>query len=157
MKIRKLFIPVGALALALSVSMAAAQPGGGGPCGGNGPAKADVTERWERMQQYRTQRLESLEADLDLRAEQQAAWDRFAETAATMGPPDRQRMRAAMAEGSSPDMLRNRASLMAERAARMSAMAEAAGQLYEVLDEEQRGIMDQHFRGGGLGGCGPRE
>ncbi len=138
--------------------------GGGPDCQmGGGPRGGGFGQRHAMMQQYHAERMELLAARLKLKPEQESAWKAF------LGAQDERR--AAMFKNRQE--MRNRATTalaqfeqrvqrMEQRLASMKAMTKAAGDLYAVLDPDQKQVMDKFFterpmwRGRGQGrGQGP--
>ena len=97
-------------------------------------------------------RLADLKTQLKITAEQDTAWQAFAD-AAKQQASGMQALRAQMQAGSgtAPERMAQRASAMQQRAAGMTTMSKAFDALYGVLTPEQKTIADQHF-----GTMGPR-
>ena len=97
-------------------------------------------------------RMANLKTQLKITAEQETAWQAFAD-AAKQQATGMQAMRAQMQTGSgtAPERMAQRASAMQQRAAGMTTMTKAFDALYGVLTPEQKTIADQHF-----GTMGPR-
>ncbi len=116
------------------------------------------------MQQYHAERMELLAARLKLKPEQESAWKAF------LGAQDarhaamfktRQEMRMQDRE-TALAQFEVRVQIMEQRLAGMKAVTKAAGDLYGVLDPDQKQVMDKFFterpmwRGRGQGrGQGP--
>ena len=119
--------------------------GGAGPgaCGGAGPGFAGVNPA-ERADA----RLAFLKNELSITAEQQGAWDAYANQvkaqAATMAAF---RSQPPAAAESAPDRIAQRAERMKLRANQAEAMSAAVKDLYAALTPEQKAIADQHFGG----------
>lgn len=154
-------------------TIAFAGPGGGpgpmmsgGPdCQmGGGPRGGGFGQRHAMMQQYHAERMELLAARLKLKPEQESAWKAF------LGAQDarhaamfktRQEMRMQDRE-TALAQFEVRVQIMEQRLAGMKAVTKAAGDLYGVLDPDQKQVMDKFFterpmwRGRGQGrGQGP--
>ena len=138
--------------------------GGPGDCQmGGGPRGGGFGQRHAMMQQYHAERMELLAARLKLKPEQESAWKAFlgAQDArrATMFK-NRQEMRGQ--ETTALAQFEQRVQRMEQRLAGMKAVTKAAGDLYGVLDPDQKQVMDKFFterpmwRGRGQGrGQGP--
>ena len=121
--------------------------GGGPDCQmGGGPRGGGFGQRHAMMQQYHAERMELLAARLKLKPEQESAWKAF------LGAQDERR--AAMFKNRQE--MRNRATTalaqfeqrvqrMEQRLAGMKAVTKAAGDLYAVLDPDQKQVMDKFF------------
>ena len=138
--------------------------GGSGDCQmGGGPRGGGPGQRYAMMQQYHAERMELLAARLKLKPEQEGAWKAFlgaqdARRAALI--KNRQEMRDR--ETTAMAQFEERVQGMEQRLAGMKAMTKAAGDLYAVLDPDQKQVMDKFFterpmwRGRGQGrGQGP--
>ena len=139
--------------------------GGGPDCQmGGGPRGGGFGQRHAMMQQYHAERMELLAARLKLKPEQESAWKAF------LGAQDarhaamfktRQEMRMQDRE-TALAQFEVRVQIMEQRLAGMKAVTKAAGDLYAVLDPDQKQVMDKFFterpmwRGRGQGrGQGP--
>lgn len=139
--------------------------GGGPDCQmGGGPRGGGFGQRHAMMQQYHAERMELLAARLKLKPEQESAWKAF------LGAQDarhaamfktRQEMRMQDRE-TALAQFEVRVQIMEQRLAGMKAVTKAAGDLYGVLDPDQKQVMDKFFterpmwRGRGQGrGQGP--
>ena len=139
--------------------------GGGPDCQmGGGPRGGGPGQRHAMMQQYHAERMELLAARLKLKPEQESAWKAF------LGAQDarhaamfktRQEMRTQDRE-TALAQFEVRVQIMEQRLAGMKAVTKAAGDLYGVLDPDQKQVMDKFFterpmwRGRGQGrGQGP--
>ena len=139
--------------------------GGGPDCQmGGGPRGGGPGQRHAMMQQYHAERMELLAARLKLKPEQESAWKAFlgaqdARHAAMFKTRQEMRMKdreTALAQ------FEVRVQIMEQRLAGMKAVTKAAGDLYGVLDPDQKQVMDKFFterpmwRGRGQGrGQGP--
>ncbi len=121
--------------------------GGGPDCQmGGGPRGGGFGQRHAMMQQYHAERMELLAARLKLKPEQENAWKAF------LGAQDaryaamfksRQEMRTP--ETTALGRFEQRVQGMEQRLAGMKAMTKAAGDLYAVLDPDQKQVMDKFF------------
>jgi len=147
---KKIYAVAAGLVAGVALAVAAvthAQPFGGmgpgfahgmGP--GHGPmANVDPAARADA-------RLADLKAQLKITAEQDTAWQTFA-NAVKEQASGMQALRAQMQAGSAtaPERMAQRASVMQQRAAGMTTMTKAFDALYGVLTPEQKTIADQHF------------
>ena len=91
-------------------------------------------------------RLADLKAQLKITAEQDTAWQTFA-NAVKEQASGMQALRAQMQAGSAtaPERMAQRASVMQQRTEAMTTMTKAFDALYGVLTPEQKTIADQHF------------
>jgi len=117
--------------------------------------EADRTQMRERMQTRMKQRLDRMAARLEINASQQDAWAAFRqarESVMTGTMPQRPGQDADAAT-----ITRFRAEMAKRRADLMIVMADATAKLQEVLDPNQRKVLDEMSRrGGGHGGPGKR-
>ncbi len=136
--------------------------GGSGDCQmGGGPRGGGFGQRHAMMQQYHAERMELLAARLKLKPEQEGAWKTF------LGAQDahhatmfkiRQEMRDR--ETTAMAHFEERVQGMEQRLASMKTMVKAAGDLYTVLDPDQKQVIDKFFterpmwRGRGQGPAG---
>jgi len=122
--------------------------GGGPDCQmGGGPRGGGFGQRHAMMQQYHAERMELLAARLKLKPEQESAWKAF------LGAQDarhaamfktRQEMRMQDRE-TALAQFEVRVQIMEQRLAGMKAVTKAAGDLYGVLDPDQKQVMDKFF------------
>lgn len=126
---------------------------GGGPRGGFGPGAgygAGPTERAEA-------RLSFLKNELKITANQEAAWDAYAQQAKTRA----ETMQAFHAQGpitaeTPAERIEQHAARMKLRADQEQAMSGAVKDLFAVLTPEQKTIANQYFGGTRIGQAGPR-
>ena len=138
--------------------------------GGRGPgpraaqmSDADRALMRERMQARMNQRLDRLGARLEIKAAQQDAWTAFRKTIETMFQ-DRPQRPGRDADAAS--LMRFRAEMANRMARNLTTVADATAQLQQVLDGDQRKVLDEiarnlgprGHRGGHRGdhGHGPR-
>jgi Spy/CpxP family protein refolding chaperone len=144
---------IAALSLA-SIAVAEPQPGqeGYGP-GGPHPMWGNPQQRMEKMQQRHTERLQKLQQQLNLKPEQQAAWQAFVDAQNAMFQSPRGGWRQAMqASTTTPDRFNKMVELMEKHVADMKEVASKAKALYDVLDPQQKSTMDQFYaKGPGFG------
>lgn len=135
-------------------TIAVAGPWGGmGDCPmmGGGPGKGhhgqgNPEQRMARMQKYRAERLELLEARLKLTPDQQSAWNVF-QTAQNAHHADKMKLwqnQSAQDTGVTAHFA-NRIQNMEQQLASMKEMAKATGDFYAVLDPTQKQVMDDFF------------
>ena len=142
-------------ALSLS-SMAAAgpQPGDEGPGpGGPHPMHGDPQQWMEKMRQHHTERMQKLQQQLNLKPDQQAAWQAFVDAQNAMHQSAGGGWRQAMQSGTkTPDRFNKRVELTEQHLAKLKEVASKAKDLYGVLDPQQQSTMDQFFaKGHGFG------
>lgn len=168
---KKTIIAIGVAATMALAAVAVAQPGPGGP---RGPGAEGAQRGPGRMMQMSPEdraamtdaRIAGLKAMLRLTPEQERHWPAM-ETALREASAQRlQRMTERMErmqrwrenrDAARPDpvqRLRTAADRMAEQAATMRKLADAAGPLYASLDDAQKRRMDRMWRGRGMMGGG---
>lgn len=158
-------------ALALTAFAGAAQafppgagPGyGGGPCANAGAGPAAGYGRGygpgaaaANPAAFVEGRMNQIKAALDIKPEQQTAWNAFVATAkerANTALAMRNAMHAATPQ-TAEEHLALRASFAKQRAANMEGMSAALKDLYAVLTPSQKAIADQQFAHGGRGAGG---
>lgn len=147
---RNLATAAAALTLSLSMALAQAQPGGmgagpgpmggGAPCAGAGPGWA---MKGGNMVTNADARLASVKSRLNIAANQEAAWQAYADKVkeqAQRVQTLRETHPAASLNG--PDRQAFRANMMRQRADEMDAIAQASRGLYATLTPEQKQIFD---------------
>ena len=147
---KKIYAVAAGLVAGVALAVAAvthAQPFGGMGAGfapgmgpGHGPmANVDPAARADA-------RLADLKTQLKITAEQDTAWQTFA-NAVKEQASGMQALRAQMQAGSAtaPERMAQRASAMQQRTEAMTTMTKAFDALYGVLTPEQKTIADQHF------------
>lgn len=100
----------------------------------------------ERREQRMAQRLESLRQKLSISAEQEAAWAAWTNALRANGPmpaADRAKMRAEMAQLTTPERIDRMRTLRAQHQSRMDQRAEATKRFYAALNAEQQKVFDQ--------------
>jgi len=138
---------------AVSVPALSQHPGGGGR---HHEMTAGEREKMRALMQERVKaRTERLGTRLEIKASQQDAWNTFASSIQSMfdGMPQRPARDADAAT-----VARFRADLATQRAQKLSVVADATARLQQVLDPNQRKVLDEAARrfGGGHRGHGPR-
>lgn len=113
---------------------------------------ADRAQMRERMQTRMKQRLDGMAARLEIKASQQDAWNAFRQARESA-------MAGAMPQRPGPDadaatLTRFRAEMAKRRADHMAVMADATAKLQEVLDPNQRKVLDEMSQRGGARGHG---
>ena len=144
------------LAMIAALSLAAAatgpawaqpEPGFGGGPGmmGDGPGMmhGDRQQRWEEMQQRHAQRMQELEKQLNLKPDQQAAWKAFKDAQDAWAQSMHAGMQAWRGSSNTPDRFDAMAKLMEQRQSSVKDLAQKAGDLYKVLDQQQKATLDQ--------------
>ena len=100
-------------------------------------------------------RLATLKAELNITANQESAWQAFANQAKAQAATMQAHRAAVTAAQAAPDRLAQRAAFAKQRAANLDTMSAAVKDLYEALTPEQKAIADQRMAfGGGMGGPG---
>jgi hypothetical protein len=115
-------------------------------------SEADRTQMRERMQTRMNQRLERMAARLEIKASQQDAWNEYRQARASMFGATRPQRPAADADAAT--VTRFRAEMAQRRAQRMGTMADATAKLQEVLEPNQRKVLDEMSRRTGARGQG---
>lgn len=102
--------------------------------------EADRAQMRERMQARMNQRLDRLAARLEIKASQQAAWEAYknARTSIFQARPERPARDADAAT-----LTKFRADMAQRRAQYLATMADATAKLQEVLEPEQRKVLDE--------------
>ena len=143
-------------AAGLGLSSIAAVSAPWGDCGGGkGQMRGDPEQRAQMRQERRQARMEALEAQLGLNAEQQPSWQAFrAAMEAQHQTMAQHRQQKRQAGASVAQHFESRISFMEARLQGMKAVAKAADDLYQGLSAEQQTVMDDFFakRGGRKGG-----
>ncbi|VTU17576.1 hypothetical protein H4CHR_00015 [Variovorax sp. PBS-H4] len=122
----------------------------------------DRTQRFERMQAKRAQRLAELKQKLRLDASQEGAWNNFTATQQRPRSAATVRMdRAEFAKLTTPQRLERMQARQAERSARFTQRVEATRSFYATLSPEQQKTFDAETihagHRGGHGHQGPSE
>jgi hypothetical protein len=147
----KLAFGTGALLVAASIGLAgpaAAQtygpPGGMGP--GPGPGGYYGRQYGPPSAQSVDQNLADLRSRLAITPTQESAWEGFA-NAVRQQTRQMQTLSGNLRQpgATAPERLTQVAEVMQQRAAGMSAVAQAMTRLYAVLGEEQRSVVDEEF------------
>lgn len=132
-------------------------PGGMPPGGANGPGmnRGYGPPTGDTVGQS----LSNLHGRLSLRPEQESAWQGFA-NAVRQQTREMQSMQGSMLRPppTAPERLTRMAQFMQQRAAGMTAVAQALTKLYATLDDTQRSIVDEEFPAPpprGMGGGAP--
>ena len=110
---------------------------------------AQRAEMRERMRSRMHQRLDRLAARLEIKASQQDAWDAYRSTVQSMFQSRRERPER---DADAVTLLRFRADMAQSRAQNLATMADATAKLQQVLDPNQRKVLDEVVRN--LGGRG---
>lgn len=135
---------------------ALSQPDGQGGRGHRAHAgqmsEADRAQMRERMQARMNQRLESMAARLEIKASQQDAWSEYRKARESMFGAVRPPRPAGDADAAT--VTRLRAEMAQRRAQRMVTMADATAKLQEVLEPNQRKVLDEMSRRTGARGQG---
>ena len=122
--------------------------GGSGDCPmiGGGPRGGGPGYRHAMMQQYHAERMELLAARLKLKPEQEGAWKAFlAAQDARHSTMFKIRREMRDKETTALAHFEERVQGMEQGLASMKTMTKAAGDLYAVLDPDQKQVMDKFF------------
>ena len=153
---KRLLVAAVVAGLGLTTAVFAGPGGGHGPMMGGGSGDCPMMgggsrgdgpgHRHAMMQQYHAERMELLAARLKLKPEQESAWKGFlaaqdARHATMLKVRQEMRDRETTAMGHFEERLQG----MEQRLASMKTMAKAAGDLYAVLDPDQKQVMDKFF------------
>jgi hypothetical protein len=137
------------------------EPGfGGGPgmMGGGPGMHGDPQQRWEAMQQRHAQRMQELKKQLNLKPDQQAAWEAFMEAQNTLGQSMHAGWQSLRGVGTTPERFDKMADLMEQRLSSVRDLAKKAHALYDALDAQQKTTLDQFTaRPGRLKGKGQNQ
>jgi len=127
---------------------------------GDGPGMhGDPQQRWDAMQQRHTQRMQELKTQLNLKSDQQAAWDAFMAAHNAMGQSMHAGMQAWQGTKTTPERFKKMVDLMEQRLSSVKELAQKADDLYKVLEPDQRTTLDQFTArpGGRLKGKGQNQ
>lgn len=127
------------IVLGLSAAAAVAQPG---PGPGGGPMMHGAPEQWR---QRHDQRMQQLEQQLKLRDDQRPAWQAFLDAQKTWHESMRGHWQGMTADMTTPERFNRMAQNMRQGADGVQAVADAAGKLYQALDDAQKKTLDQFF------------
>jgi Spy/CpxP family protein refolding chaperone len=137
-----------ALAMGLA-TLAWAGPGAGF---GRGPGgmRGDPEQRWAMMQERQAARLNLLQESLDLKLEQEPAWQAFEAAQQAHRAVMKDNRASVPATRTVPEHFAERIQFMEQRLTTLKAVASAADDLYAVLTPAQQAVLDTHFaqRGG---------
>lgn len=128
-----------------------AMPGGGpGDCAarqGDKPGMSQGQQVQSKREAFRAKRLAALKDKLQLKPEQEAAWQAFAD-APRPGPKgmDRQAMREQFKSLNTPQRMDKMLSMADERRAHMAQRAETVKRFYAQLSPEQQSVFDAEAR-----------
>lgn len=113
------------------------------------PAARTAQDGRERMRQKmaerHAQRLSALKAKLQLKPEQEGAWNSFSAAMQPPARPDHRAEREALAKLSTPERVDRMNGLMAQRQEQMRQRGEASKAFYATLDDAQKKIFDQEM------------
>lgn len=164
-----LMATVAVLAVSAGTAVLAAPPNGMGDCGmGPGMAQGGRWQHGGDATAFAEKRLAAFKTELKITAQQEPAWQAFADQAtqrAKAMQAARQQMHAApepagAAKPSAPERMAQHLEQMKQHLADMETMQGAVKNLYAVLTPEQRTLADQHFermhRGGPMGHRRPK-
>ena len=110
---------------------------------------ADRAQMRERMQARMSQRLDRLASRLEIKASQQEAWEAY-RTARTSILENRPQRPARDADAAS--VAKFRAEMAQRRATHLTTMAQAIANLQQVLEPQQRKVLDEIVRQSGTRG-----
>lgn len=135
------------LPLAVAVCLVGAAPVFGQPTDANAPAAStNDAARQARIQQHLERRLQRMAERLQITPAQQAAWSAYAGTVQSLIGTGRARPAP---DADAASIVRLRAQLAAERAQKLSQLADATASLQQVLDPEQQKTLDEIVRHAG--------
>lgn len=135
------------LASSSNMAYAADQQGIGGHAGhaahgGFGPHRASP----EQLQAHRAKRLAALHDKLNLRSDQEAAWNEFVAATTPPARPNLAERRAEFADLNAPERAQKMLDQMKLREATMSKHVEALKTFYAQLSSEQQKTFDENFK-----------
>lgn len=110
---------------------------------------ADRAQMRERVQARMNQRLDRLAARLEIKASQQEAWDAYRKARASIFEA---RPQWPGRDADAATMTRFRADMAQRRAQYLATMAEATSKLQDVLEPQQRKVLDEIARHTGARG-----
>ena len=143
---------LGATLVATAVPAFSQAPGEGG----RGPAPraqmsdADRAQMRERMQARMKERLDRVAQRLDIKPSQETAWATYRQTLETMWMQSRPQRPARDADAAT--ILRFRAEMAQRHAQQLATVANATASFQQVLEPEQRKVLDQIARSFGRQG-----
>jgi protein CpxP len=140
--IRK-YLTIGLTALAVGAGAFAVQAAEGDAASKPKTAETRAKHR-EHMKDRMERRAKALHDKLNLTAEQEGAWTKFAEAMTPPAPPANAD-RAKMAGMTAPERMDAMLAHMKEAEAHMSARAAAVKEFYAVLTPEQQKTFDKNF------------
>jgi hypothetical protein len=111
---------------------------------------ADRAQMRERMQARMNQRLDRLAARLEIKASQQNAWEAYRKARASIFETRPQRPAR---DADAVTTTRFRAEMAQRRAQYLATMADATAQLQDVLEPQQRKVLDEVARHAGPRGA----
>ncbi|MCC6535569.1 MAG: Spy/CpxP family protein refolding chaperone [Burkholderiales bacterium] len=112
-------------------------------------SEADRAQMRERMQAHMNQRLDRLAARLEIKASQQAAWETYRKARASVF--DNRPQRPAR-DADAATLAKFRADMAQRRAEHLVTMADATAKLQQVLEPQQRKVLDEIARQSGARG-----
>lgn len=129
-------------------SLAAAAPSvWSQPIDTNTPATQDNTAaRQARLQQHLQGRLNSMAERLQITPAQQGAWTTYVNTVQSLAGT---KLRRPASEADATSVVRFRAEIAAERAQKLSQLADATATLQQALDPQQQKTLDEIVRHAG--------
>ncbi|MFO1430239.1 MAG: Spy/CpxP family protein refolding chaperone [Candidatus Competibacteraceae bacterium] len=137
------------IALATAIGPAWAQPGPGfgeGPGmmgGGPGMMGGDWQQRWERMQQRHTQRMQDLKDQLNLKPEQQAAWQAFIDAHDTWLKSMQSNWQSWKEANTTPKRFEQMVAAAQDNVKNLEKLNETVSVLYNTLDAQQKATLDR--------------
>ena len=130
--------------LGIAAALVVAAPVFSQPTGANAPtASTSVDARHARIQHHLQARLDRMAERLQITSTQQAAWTSYANTIQSLFGTSLTRPAA---DADAARITRFRAELAAERARKLSQLADATATLQQTLDPAQRKTLDQIVR-----------
>lgn len=152
------------IAAVTAVGPAWAQPGpgfgespgmmGGGP----GMMRGDPQQRWEQMQQRHAQRMQELEKQLNLKPDQQAAWQGFIKAHNDWIQSMQTGWQSWRGATNTPDRFDRMVDSMQKNLSKLQDLDQQAHALYKTLDPQQQATLDRFTaRPGRLKGKGQNQ
>ncbi len=110
---------------------------------------ADRAQMRERMQARMSQRLDRLASRLEIKASQQEAWEAYRKVRTSFSETRPQRPAR---DADAATVMKFRAEMAQRRAQHLTTMAQATANLQQVLEPQQRKVLDQIVREAGARG-----
>jgi LTXXQ motif family protein len=136
------------LPIAVAASLVAAAPAFSQPTDADASAATNGATRQARIQQHLQARLQRTAERLQITPAQQTAWTTYANAVQSLIGTSRTRPAA---DADAASIARLRAQLAAERAQKLSRLADATASLQQALDPQQQKTFDEIVRQAGHG------